>query len=92
MSVTHTVLVRFKDELKAEEVKTVPYILSLKGGKDNSPIGLQGGITHGFVVEFASVEDRDYYAKTDPVHMAFATILDSFVTKIIVVDFVSEEY
>lgn len=31
----------------------------------------QGGLTHGFVVEFASKEDRDYYVSKDPAHQAF---------------------
>jgi hypothetical protein len=29
---------------------------------------LQKGLTHGFVVEFASLTDRDYYTERDPVH------------------------
>jgi hypothetical protein len=32
---------------------------------------IKGGLTHGFVVEFASKEDRDYYVSEDPVHQAF---------------------
>jgi len=48
-----------------------PYILSSSGGVDNSPEGAQGGFTHGFVVEFASIKDRDYYVASDPVHQAF---------------------
>ncbi|KIV97794.1 hypothetical protein PV10_01501 [Exophiala mesophila] len=47
------------------------YILSASGGVDNSPEGAQGGFTHGFVVEFASKEDRDYYVSQDPIHQAF---------------------
>jgi hypothetical protein len=31
----------------------------------------QGGFTHGFVVEFSSTEDRDYYVSEDPAHKAF---------------------
>jgi len=31
----------------------------------------QGGFTHGFVVEFATEEDRDYYVWKDPAHQAF---------------------
>ncbi len=34
-------------------------------------MNLQGGLTHGFVVEFASAEDRDYYVSKDPAHQAF---------------------
>jgi len=48
-----------------------PYIVSSSGGIDNSPEGAQGGFTHGFVVEFASREDRDYYVAKDPTHQAF---------------------
>ncbi|KIX05245.1 uncharacterized protein Z518_06117 [Rhinocladiella mackenziei CBS 650.93] len=48
-----------------------PYIVSSSGGIDDSPEGVQGGFTHGFVVEFASKEDRDYYVTTDPIHQAF---------------------
>ena len=31
----------------------------------------KGGFTHGFVVEFKSTEDRDYYVTEDPSHQAF---------------------
>ncbi|KAK1752940.1 hypothetical protein QBC47DRAFT_387405 [Echria macrotheca] len=68
------------------------YIISLKGGKDHSPEGLQNGITHGFVVEFASVEDRDYYVAKDPAHMAFVKSIEDLVEKAIVVDFTDGEY
>lgn len=63
------------------------YIVSSSGGKDNSPEGIavgqethlirqeadnmQGGFTHGFVVEFASASDRDYYIFEDPSHQVF---------------------
>ncbi|KAK5330899.1 hypothetical protein LTR70_000221 [Exophiala xenobiotica] len=48
-----------------------PYIVSSSGGVDNSPEGAQGGLTHGFVVEFASKGDRDYYVGEDPSHKKF---------------------
>ncbi|KAK0663012.1 putative stress responsive A/B barrel domain protein [Cercophora samala] len=69
-----------------------PYIKSIKGGKDNSPEGLQNGITHGFVVEFSSVDDRDYYVSTDPSHLAFVQSIGALVEKAIVVDFVDGLY
>ncbi|KAJ6618245.1 hypothetical protein B0H10DRAFT_2029947 [Mycena sp. CBHHK59/15] len=47
------------------------YIVSSSGGEDNSPEGMQGGFTHGFVVEFASLADRDYYLSKDPAHQEF---------------------
>jgi hypothetical protein len=85
-----------------------PYILSLKGGKDNSPEGLQvcshlvpshvspfqqladskqNGMTHGFVLEFASAEDRDYYVATDPAHQEFVKNVGEVVEKPTVLDF-----
>jgi hypothetical protein len=39
------------------------------------------------VAEFSSVEDRDYYVKTDPAHQAFIKSLDGLIEKAIVVDF-----
>ncbi|KAL7807117.1 dabb domain-containing protein [Trichoderma aethiopicum] len=69
-----------------------PYIASLKGGQDNSPEGLQNGITHGFVVEFNSAEDRDYYVRTDPAHQAFVKSIGGLVEKAIVVDFSNGVY
>jgi hypothetical protein len=32
---------------------------------------MKGGFTHGFVVEFASIEDRDYDVSKDPTHQEF---------------------
>ena len=63
------------------------YILSLKGGKDISIEGLQNGITHGFVAEFASTADRDYYVQKDPAHRAYVEGLLPILEKGIVVDF-----
>lgn len=48
---------------------------------------MQDGITHAFVVEFASVEDREYYVTKDPVHHEFFQSLGPVMTKGQVVDF-----
>ena len=40
-----------------------------------------------FVVEFDSVEDRDYYVKTDPTHQAFIKHAGTVLEKATVVDF-----
>ncbi|KAI8408154.1 hypothetical protein FOFC_11088, partial [Fusarium oxysporum] len=69
-----------------------PYILSLQGGKDNSPEGMQNGITHGFVATFESAEDRDYYVKTDPAHQTFIANVGGLLEKAIVVDFTNGVY
>ncbi|KAF4973178.1 hypothetical protein FZEAL_9395 [Fusarium zealandicum] len=68
------------------------YITSLKGGQDNSPEGMQNGITHGFVAEFNTAEDRDYYVKTDPAHQAFVKSIGGLLDKAIVVDFTNGVY
>ncbi|KAJ5121670.1 uncharacterized protein N7515_009631 [Penicillium bovifimosum] len=64
-----------------------PYIISASGGKDNSPEGIQNGITHAFVVEFASAADRDYYVESDPAHQAFVKSLDGLIEKAQAIDF-----
>ncbi|KAJ5990313.1 hypothetical protein N7522_010520 [Penicillium canescens] len=64
-----------------------PYIKASLGGKDNSPEGIQNGITHAFVVEFANAADRDYYVKHDPVHQDFIKSLDGVIEKAQVIDF-----
>lgn len=52
----------------------------------------QGGITHVFVVEFDSREDRDYYALKDPAHLAYAASLGAIVDKVQVVDFSADVF
>lgn len=47
----------------------------------------KNGMSHAFVVEFASAEDRDYYVLKDPVHQAFVRSLDGIVEKAQVIDF-----
>ncbi|KAE8163268.1 stress responsive A/B barrel domain-containing protein [Aspergillus tamarii] len=64
-----------------------PYIRSASGGKDNSPEGAQGGITHAFIVEFATTAERDYYVASDPMHQGFVRSLDGLIEKTLVVDF-----
>ena len=50
------------------------------------------GITHGFVVEFESIEDRDYYVTEDPVHQGFAKSIGDVVEKAQVIDFTPNVY
>ncbi|KAH8661796.1 hypothetical protein BGZ61DRAFT_463671 [Ilyonectria robusta] len=46
------------------------YIKSITAGADNSIEGLQNGFTHMIVTVFETAEHRDYYAKSDPAHLA----------------------
>lgn len=39
------------------------------------------------MVEFASLEDRDYYVNADPAHQEFVGMVKELVEKTIVVDF-----
>ncbi|KAF2479117.1 hypothetical protein BDY17DRAFT_327908 [Neohortaea acidophila] len=64
-----------------------PYVKSYGGGRDNSPEGLQGAFTHGFVSEFQNQEDRKYYLEQDPEHLAFVATLKNVVMNVRVVDY-----
>ncbi|TID24158.1 stress responsive A/B barrel domain protein [Venturia nashicola] len=64
-----------------------PYIKMSVGGKNNSIEGMEGGLTHGFVVNFENIEDRDYYVKKDPAHEAFVKSIGDIMASARVVDF-----
>ncbi|KAL1305208.1 hypothetical protein AAFC00_002126 [Neodothiora populina] len=64
-----------------------PYVKSYGGGKDNSPEGAQGGLTHGFISEFQNEGDRKYYLEKDPAHLEFVASLKDIVEGVRVVDF-----
>lgn len=44
-------------------------------------------MTHAFVMEFESAEDRDYYVHDDPVHTEFKKLAGEVLEKVQVVDF-----
>ncbi|CAG8979116.1 hypothetical protein HYALB_00000249 [Hymenoscyphus albidus] len=69
-----------------------PYILSASGGENNSNEGLSGGFTHGFICQFANKEDLEYYAKSDPAHLAFIKSVGSIAEKAQVIDFEDGKY
>ena len=79
-------MLALKDRCVKPDTKQ-PYIQSFVGGKDNSPEGMQQGLTHIFIVEFASAEDRNYYVDTDPAHRAFVEKHAPSLAKAQVVDF-----
>ena len=47
----------------------------------------QGGLSHGFVFEFESEEDRDYYLHKDPAHLEFVASLKDIIESARVFDF-----
>ncbi|KAI2616785.1 dabb-domain-containing protein [Hypoxylon sp. NC1633] len=63
------------------------YVKVIGGGKDNSPEGLQNGITHGFIMEFENEDDRKYYLEKDPTHLGFIASVKDILDRIQVVDF-----
>jgi hypothetical protein len=48
---------------------------------------LQKGLTHGFVMEFASVADRDYYVAKDPAHAKAGAEMMKSCEELVVVDY-----
>lgn len=48
----------------------------------------QDPYTHGFVVEFESEEDRDYYVYKDPAHQDFVKFAGGVANGVKVVDYV----
>ncbi|KAK7518465.1 stress responsive A/B barrel domain-containing protein [Phyllosticta citriasiana] len=64
-----------------------PYIKSFVGGRESSAEGLQGGVTHIFVSEIESDEDRRYYIEKDPAHLDFIKFAGPLIQTARVVDF-----
>ncbi|KAL4820365.1 hypothetical protein BDW67DRAFT_172608 [Aspergillus spinulosporus] len=92
--ITYIVQLQFKSDVSQSTVQDTekPYIVSSTGGKECSVEGMQNGITHVFVDEFASVEDRNYYAKEDAEHLAFGASLGRIVAQVQVVDIENDVY
>ncbi|MCB0664214.1 MAG: Dabb family protein [Saprospiraceae bacterium] len=93
----HVVLFKFKDDATTDQVKMIceafanlpNEISQIKGfewGENNSPEGLNQGLTHAFVLTFHSDEDRDDYL-VHPAHKAFGKKLGPILDKVTVVDY-----
>jgi hypothetical protein len=97
----HAVLFKFKETSSEADVKSVEdafralpsKIKEVKGfewGKNNSPEGLNDGLTHCFFVTFASEKDREIYLP-HPAHMAFVEVLKPHLDKVVVIDYWAEK-
>jgi Stress responsive A/B Barrel Domain len=97
----HVVLFKFKETSSAEDVKTVEdafralpskikEVKSFEWGKNNSPEGINDGLTHCFFVTFASEKDRETYL-LHPAHKAFVEVLKPHLDKVVVVDYWAEK-
>ncbi|MEL6695070.1 MAG: Dabb family protein [Bacteroidota bacterium] len=93
----HVVLFKFNAEATADTVKKIEQafarlpekieeIYSLEWGTNNSPEGLDKGLTHCFFVTFRSEEDRAKYLP-HPDHQAFVKMIEPYVEDVTVVDY-----
>ncbi|MCC6286920.1 MAG: Dabb family protein [Chitinophagaceae bacterium] len=93
----HVVLFKFKESATPEQVKKVEdafkalpskikEVKAFEWGTNNSPEGLNEGLTHCFFVTFASEKDREVYLP-HPEHKAFVEILKPYLDKAVVVDY-----
>jgi len=98
--VKHVVLFKFKPELKPEKVNEIvaafnalpSKIKEIKGyewGTNNSPEGLNKGLTHAFILTFDNEKDRDTYL-IHPAHKDFGKIVGSALADVTVVDFLNQ--
>src|SRR5680860_433283 len=93
----HVVLLSFKDETSTEDIRKVqeafsalpgkiPQIKDYEWGTNNSPEGLNDGLTHCFLVTFDSEEDRATYLP-HPGHQAFVKILQPYLDRAVAVSY-----
>ncbi|MFY0653140.1 MAG: Dabb family protein [Cyclobacteriaceae bacterium] len=92
----HVVMFKFKDVEAAEVTKIeeafanlrneIPEIKDYEWGTNNSPEGLNKGLTHCFFVTFNSEEDRAVYLP-HPAHKAFVALLDGKLDDVTVLDY-----
>ncbi|MEO6137024.1 MAG: Dabb family protein [Ginsengibacter sp.] len=93
----HVVLFGWKDGTDTNQINKVvnafkelpskiSLIKSFEWGTNNSPEGLNGGLTHCFFVTFTSEADRDTYL-VHPAHKEFVGLLNPAPDKVTVVDY-----
>lgn len=93
----HVVLFNFTDSATENTVKEIEQafaglpdkiaeIHSFEWGTNNSPEGLDKGLTHCFFVTFLSEEDRDIYLP-HPAHQEFVKLVGPYVEDVTVVDY-----
>ncbi|QCX00799.1 Dabb family protein [Aggregatimonas sangjinii] len=93
----HVVLFKFKEATLPEKIaeieaafadlpNKIPEIYSFEWGLNNSPEGLNKGLTHCFLLTFKSEADRDTYLP-HPDHKAFGALLTPHLEDVTVVDY-----
>lgn len=95
----HVVMFQFKDTATPEQIRSIeehfarlpdsiPAIVDYEWGVNNSPEGLNDGLTHCFLVTFKDAAGREAYLP-HPAHEAFVTELKPILEKAVVVDYVA---
>lgn len=93
----HVVMFKFKETSTAADVKAIEMafaglpkkikeIKKYEWGINNSPEGLNQGLTHCFILTFKSEADRDSYLP-HPAHKEFGKLLGPHLDKVTVLDF-----
>ncbi len=93
----HVVCFKFRDGVSASDqdkvetefcaLKTkIPCIVDLEWGTNSSHEGLNKGLTHCFILTFASDQDRDAYL-VDSAHLEFVEIIKQHSDDVMVIDF-----
>lgn len=96
----HVVLFKFKEGTAPEKVQEIvdafsalpskiPEIANYEWGLNNSPEGLNKGLTHGFLLTFKSEADRAAYLP-HPDHKAFGELLTPHLDDVTVLDYWSK--
>lgn len=97
----HVVLFKFKDGTTPQKIgeivdafsalpSKIPEIAAYEWGVNNSPEGLNKGLTHGFLLTFKSEADRDVYLP-HPDHKAFGELLTPHLDDVTVLDYWSKK-
>lgn len=93
----HVVMFKFNDTATPNQIKVVEdafhalpskidAIHDYEWGTNNSPEGLNKGLTHCFFVTFKSEEDREVYLP-HPDHQAFVEVLKPVLDDVTVIDY-----
>ncbi|EAA30244.1 hypothetical protein NEUTE1DRAFT_112151 [Neurospora tetrasperma FGSC 2508] len=70
----------------------MPYLKTAIGGADVCPEGLRGRISHVFVSEFDTPEDRKFYLEEDPAFREAVESIEGIVERRQVVEFSPGEF
>ena len=97
----HVVLFGWKENAQADSIKRIisafkalpgqiTTIRKFEWGVNNSPENLNQGLTHCFLLTFASEKDRDDYL-VHPAHKAFTQLLPGLLDKVTVFDYWAQQ-